>query len=101
MKEQHGAHLLRGLEQRQKFRFVPLFAVDVGVERRALQSEFCYRALEFVDGGLDVLYWQCGESGEPLGFLAYRRCDLVVDVARERQSLRGIKVISDERHMRG
>src|ERR1041384_6635070 len=101
MKEQHGTHLFGGLEQRQKLRLVPLLSVDVGVERRALESELGYRALQFIDGGLDVLYRQRREPGEALGFLPHRCRDLAVYVLREREPLRGIEVIADERHMRG
>ena len=64
VEEEHRAHLLGGLEERQELRLVPLLAVHVGVELGAFQPELRDRVLELVDRGLHVLHRQRREARE-------------------------------------
>ena len=91
--------MLGGLEERQELRVVPLLAVDDRVELGALEAEDGDRALQLVDGGLDVLHRQRGQAGEALRALARHAGDLVVDLAGELPPLRGVEVVAEERRV--
>src|SRR5229473_1796350 len=99
MEKEDGAHGLGGLEERQELRLVPLLAVHLRVELRALETEHGDGALQLVDGRLDVLHGQGGEAGEARGPLAGQTRDLVVDLAGELAALRGIEVIAEKRRV--
>src|SRR5216683_5685122 len=99
MEKEDGAHGLGGLEERQELRLVPLLAVDLRVELGALEAEDGHRALELVDRQLDVLHRQRGEAGEAPGPLAREARDLVVDLAREVEALRGVEVMAEKRRV--
>ena len=99
MEEQHGAHRLRRLEQRQVLRLVPVLAVHDRVELGALEAEDGHRALELVDRRLDVLHGQRREPREAAGPLAGHPRDLVVHLARERPPRRRVEVIAEERRV--
>ena len=101
MEEQHRTHRLGGLEEWQESRLVPVLAVDERVELRTLETEPRDRALELVDGELDVLHRERGEAGEARRPLRRHRRDLVVDLAGQLPPPRGIEVIAEERRVDG
>ena len=70
MEEEHGAHRLRRLEQRQEPRLVPVLAVHHGVELGALQAEDGHRALELADGRRHVLHGQAWRGPRSAGATA-------------------------------
>ena len=94
--EQHCAQLLGRLEKRQESGFVPLQAVDAGVQRRPLEAQCGDGAFEFSDRQPHVLHRQCCKPGQAAVAAAHCRAEFVVEIPRQRQALRRLQVITDK-----